>query len=46
MEVGGKWRPREATDAVLAAAIAARTSPAIQSALRALQDAPAPGRAG
>ena len=46
VEVGGKWRARESTDAALAAAIAAHTSPAIQSALRALQDAPAPGRGG
>lgn len=46
VEVGGKWRARESTDAALAAAISARTSPAIQSALRTLQDAPAPGRRG
>lgn len=46
VEVAGKWRARDDTDAVLAAASAARTSPAIKSALRAFVEAPTPGRSG
>lgn len=46
VEIAGKWRARDNTDAALAAAIAARTSPAVKAALRAFTDAPAPGRSG
>lgn len=46
VEIAGKWRARDNTDAALVAAIAARTSPAVKAALRAFTDAPAPGRGG